>query len=340
SLGATDQQIEAAWRDCHVVGLAADVVLARDGKFSASDVAVSTGVDVDVVVAIWRLLGVSVPNVTAPLFSDFDARLTGRLVQFGPVGPNNELLRVLGSALARVAEASVAMYVQTVEPELSAPEVELVVWARDIAATTATALELGNAMGTIFSHHLRDAITRQRVAQTGVTEPSLFRLAVGFVDLVGFTPLSRKVPPSELLRVIGNFESRAFEIVTGYDGRVVKHIGDEIMFVALDARSGCLTARALTQAFAADDVEPRGGIAFGEVISRYGDYYGAVVNLASRLVDLAIPHEVLVDSPTTAAVSPPVAGEGDDLTFLPAGRRLLKGFDEPIEVYSVAGSVT
>jgi adenylate cyclase len=182
-------------------------------------------------------------------------------------------------------------------------------------------------MGIIFSHHMRDAIQRQRVAQAGVSERSLHRLAVGFVDLVGFTPLSIHTSPAQLLELVSGFELKAFDVASAHDGRIVKHIGDEVMFTALHARDGCAIARDLTSAFAAG-IEPRGGVCFGDVIARHGDYYGKVVNLASRLAELAIPGEVLVDADTAASASGPFA-------FRPAGHRLLKGFDDPIELFSL-----
>jgi adenylate cyclase len=130
-----------------------------------------------------------------------------------------------------------------------------------------------------------------------------------------------------LLELIGQFEGRAFEVAWTHRGRIVKHIGDEVMFVALDAVAGCAIARDLTAAFASD-IEPRGGLCFGDVISRHGDYYGPVVNLASRLADLAVPGEVLVDAETAGSA-------GDAFEFGGAGRRQLKGFDRPVEVYSL-----
>ena len=120
---------------------------------------------------------------------------------------------------------------------------------------------------------------------------------------------------------------KAFEVASAHDGRIVKHIGDEVMFIALRAADGCAIGRDITAAFGAG-IEPRGGVCFGEVIARYGDYYGKVVNLASRLADLAIPGEVLVDADTAAAAR-------DVFVFDPAGHRLLKGFDDPIEVFSL-----
>jgi adenylate cyclase len=76
-------------------------------------------------------------------------------------------------------------------------------------------------------------------------------------------------------------------------------------------------------------VRPRGALASGELLFRSGDYYGPIVNLAARLADLAVPHEVLV-TPEVAerAVAP-------ELRFEPAGKRMLKGFDTPATVLTV-----
>lgn len=332
SLGATDVQIETARREGSLARLPTDLVLGQGAGLSARDLALKAGVDVDVVMGLWRALGVTVRDESQPLFSERDARFTSLAVQLRPVGSQSgELFRVLGSSMARVAEAAVSLYVQTVEPTFNSPDVDVVVWAKELADTTAVALQLGDAMGTVFAHHLHDAINRQRVAQVEVSEKSLFRLAVGFVDLVGFTPLSQHAAPSELVSLIGEFEGRAYEVAAAHQGRIVKHIGDEVMFVALDAGAACAMARQLTTAFA-EGIEPRGGVAFGDVITRYGDYYGPVVNLASRLADLAIPKEVLVDAATATAGR-------DEFAFHPSGRRLLKGFDHAVEVFSLGAPV-
>src|SRR6185503_14102587 len=79
------------------------------------------------------------------------------------------------------------------------------------------------------------------------------------------------------------------------------------------------------------DVAPHAGLAFGAVMGRGGDYYGSVVNLASRIADIAVPNEILVTRELVDAAS-----VDDALTFDPAGRRQLKGFDEPIALWSLS----
>jgi class 3 adenylate cyclase len=226
----------------------------------------------------------------------------------------------------------VSVYVQTQDPSFDSPNSDILVWAKDQAAVSAAALRLGHSMGSGFAHHMRDAIDRQRAAQVNVTDRFLHRLSVGFVDLVGFTPLTLHTSPSSLLELVGSFEDRAFEVASAYHGRIVKHIGDEVMFVAPDATAGCSIARSITEVVDSN-IEPRGGVCFGDVIARHGDYYGPVVNMASRLADLAIPGEVLVDAETVRLAS-------GAFEFIPAGRRILKGFEEPLEVHSVGGALS
>ncbi len=173
----------------------------------------------DVVLSMWRTMGVVVPDEDLPMFSEDDAEFTSFLVQANPVGEHGgELLRVLGSSLARVAEAAVAVYVQTQEPPVDAAVPDVLACARDEAAVSIAALRFGDSMGSVFAHHMRDAIDRQRAAQAEVSDRSLHRLAVGFVDLVGFTPLSLHTSPTSLLELIGQFEGRGLRGGIGSPG--------------------------------------------------------------------------------------------------------------------------
>jgi adenylate cyclase len=116
-------------------------------------------------------------------------------------------------------------------------------------------------------------------------------------------------------------------VVATHDGRVVKLIGDEVMFVTRRAAAACEIALGLIESFAGDAaVTPRGAIAYGEMLVRGGDYYGPIVNLASRVAQTAVPSELLVTSAVASAAS------DSTITFEPAGKRMLKGFDEPVSL--------
>jgi adenylate cyclase len=153
---------------------------------------------------------------------------------------------------------------------------------------------------------------------------------VGFVDLVGFTALSQGLSPRTLARAVSEFEAVAGDLVTSGDGRVVKELGDGMMFVAADAGSACEIALGLLDALADHTVLPplRASLAAGEVIAREGDYFGPV--LASRVLGLAAPGELLVTLEARARVT------GDRYRFEAIGRWSIRGLAEPVELFRVA----
>jgi adenylate cyclase len=86
--------------------------------------------------------------------------------------------------------------------------------------------------------------------------------------------------------------------VNDHGGRVIKNIGDEVLFVADDVAAAAEVALLLTERGAdPDDDFPgvRAGLAHGEVVARLGDVLGPTVNIASRLTSVARPGTVLVD---------------------------------------------
>jgi adenylate cyclase len=120
---------------------------------------------------------------------------------------------------------------------------------------------------------------------------------VGFVDIAGFTSLSRGLTEADLSAFLESFESDASAIVAEHGGRVIKTVGDELMFVAdapaAVARIGLDLADRLSTLDDRPDLHI--GLAYGPVLHRLGDVYGTVVNLAARLAGLARPGSVLID---------------------------------------------
>jgi class 3 adenylate cyclase len=239
------------------------------------------------------------------------------------------LVRVIGAAVARVAEASVSMFLNDIEAHMLASggsELDLATSAYDLIDLIPA---LSGQFDSVLRRHVQQAVERTRVATIEHNERFLYRYAIGFVDLVGFTEVSRSMEPRTLAKFMRDFEGRAHDVVTAGDARIVKLIGDEVMFAATDADAACQAAGALMDGFGTDrdHVVPRAGIAFGEVLVRGGDYYGTIVNLASRLVDEAVPQELLVTQEVATAA------EGHH--FEPAGRRMVKGFEQPVTVLSL-----
>jgi adenylate cyclase len=121
-------------------------------------------------------------------------------------------------------------------------------------------------------------------------------LAVGFADLVGYTSRSRGMGGRELGAMIEDFESIAAEVIARHSGRVVKTVGDGVLFTAATAVDAVEIGLDLPDAWKTEERPPlRVGAAYGAVLTRLGDVYSPVVNLASRLTSLARPNSLLVD---------------------------------------------
>jgi adenylate cyclase len=328
--GVTLDQIVEAATTRNLTSAVADIRM-RGGDVSAADLAAEAGVPVEDVVDTYRLLGIAVHDADEPMFAEAEHRLIdllGGARAMMPEGMTEEILRAIGAGLTLVAETAVAAFVGSVEDVLAAGS------ARTRAEVTTASGDLGLELGTLLApllrHHLWAAVLRQRAAMRDAVDRRDSRLSIGFVDLVAFTATTETMRSAELLEFMRSFQSRTFDVVTRAGGRVVKHIGDEIMFASTDADAACDIALALIEEFDDADSPPRGGLAHGMVVARHGDFYGPVVNLAARLTDVAVPGEVLADAAVAAA------SRLDRFVFEPAGRRQLKGFTAPVAAVSVS----
>ena len=149
--------------------------------------------------------------------------------------------------------------------------------------------------------------------------------AVGFADLVSYTSLSRQMNEKTLAQMVQRFEHKCAEIISVGGGRLVKTIGDEVLFNAETPEAGAEISLALAKAFSEDDLLPaaRVSLVWGRVLSRLGDIYGPTVNLASRLTSLAEPGTVLTDASTAAALR-----NNENFVLIPHQPRNVRGFGE------------
>lgn len=124
--------------------------------------------------------------------------------------------------------------------------------------------------------------------------------AVGFADLVSYTSLSRRMNERTLAQLVQRFEAKSAEIISIGGGRLVKTIGDEVLYVAETPQAGAQIALSLSRELGNDELLPetRGAVVWGRLLSRLGDIYGPTVNLAARLTSLAEPGMVLTDANT------------------------------------------
>jgi len=330
--GITIEEMRAAVAERgSLTGLVGDRVVRPGARLTVAEAAQRSGNTVDEIQRIVQASGSPpVPDgVGAFTEADVDSFFVFRVAaeMFGWPA-TLQFTRVMGASLARIAEAAVSLFQVNVESRLvDASAGELALAQANLDATRGLD-GVSLVLDSLFRQQVEHAIERSRVARGGESLGTA-RFAVGFVDLVGFTPLSLELDAPGLAALVEDFEARAADVVVAHRGRVVKLIGDEIMFAAVDAATACEIALALVDEFRdTDGVTPRGGLGYGVVVTRGGDYYGPVVNVAARVAQLAVPDEILVTADVARAAGP-------SFCFEPAGRRMLKGFDGPVQLFVV-----
>jgi adenylate cyclase len=259
-------------------------LLVGEPELTADQVAEAAGVGREEARHLWQALGFPPVADDERIFSRADVEMLAtvrRIVARGAAGPEFvvQIARVIGQSLARVAEA------QSVQLRHAVSE-------RDLLASVEVVPDLERVLGYVWRRHLLAAVLRAAAADA----TSGTRLVVGFADLVGFTEIAQHLTGPELSDFVERFEAHAYERIPALGGRIVKTIGDEVMFAAVEARAAAAIALALVDVYAHDMQLPdvRVGLASGPTVTFEGDLFGPTVNLANRLVTLARPGTILV----------------------------------------------
>jgi adenylate cyclase len=248
---------------------------------------------------LWRALGFADVPDDDPAFTDADVAALGRLealIESGFVDPDTEasIARAMGQSLSRLADWQTDMLASALEALDPDPELT----DAGVRAALASAELLLPVM-----RELQDYIWRRHLAANAgrlfLTDPGRIdrrELAVGFADLVGYTTRSRGMGGRELGRMVEDFESLAADLIARHHGRVVKAVGDGVLYTCASPIDAVEIGLRLPVEWEAEDRPPlRVGAAFGPVLTRLGDVYSPVVNLASRLTTIARRSTVLVD---------------------------------------------
>ncbi|MGV9801911.1 adenylate/guanylate cyclase domain-containing protein [Mycobacterium sp. NPDC003449] len=327
---STEQMVDAERRD-RLFGLAGDALQATGPPVhSLTSAAAALGLPVADVERAWAALGLTVagPEVRALSQADVDglrtwAEMRALLGDEAATG----LLRVIGSGLARISEAESSM-IRTGSPEirvdLSGDELAT---AQAYRAAAAFIPRIGAMMDAFHRHHLMSTRTYfEHVVRDGSAN---VLCGIGFADLSGFTALTQMLTTAELTRLLNEFSAVTADVVHADGGRVVKFIGDAVMWVSSTPELLVKAAVDLVRHPRARQahVRVRAGLDFGTVLAISGDYFGNSVNLAARLVESAEPGQVLVSTAVRDALPDRPVVEQEALT--------LKGFDRPVPAFAL-----
>jgi adenylate cyclase len=282
-----------------------DLLLGGPRTMTRGEVHERTGLSPEHTARLWSALGFPATPDDVRGFAEADLEaleLSGRLLDTDTFDAAEELAvaRALGQGLGRLAEWQANLVRRTIVDAGQSDDPDAVVAAVETLVPTLERLQ-----SYVWRRHL--AVTAGRML-AGLADPEGAgaagnRTVVGFADIVGFTRLSRQMDETELRSLLERFETVCTEIVARRRGRIVKTLGDEILFVCDRVEDAVdIAFRLQEQVPDGDQVTLRVGMALGEVLPRYGDVYGPVVNIAARLTSEAHPGSVLVDEDLTEAL--------------------------------------
>ena len=155
-----------------------------------------------------------------------------------------------------------------------------------------------------------------------------------FTDIVGFTEYTALRGDEGALALL-SLQDRLVQEALPPNARVVKELGDGLLLWFQDPRAALDTTLRLQQRFEEESAQTdlplwvRIGMHWGCPTVRGDDLVGHDVNVASRVVDVAGPGEVLLSEATLTEI-----GDGlSDVTFEELGPVVMKGLPEPVRLY-------
>lgn len=302
----------------------------------------SLGLSFDLVSRVFALDGLAMPPPEAQIRED-DARVLEQLASsFEAFGRDERALmasaRYFGDNMRRIAESEIEFFrKEIIEPLLES------------GRTPREVVETGNQLSKILRpivqdtlvwlhrRHL-DALLMQllvEMAEASLQEAGVEMQAparppvIAFLDLSGFTRLTEESGDEVAAALATSLSEFAKNESVAYGGKVVKLLGDGVMFHFADASDAVQCALALVAKAPELGFPPaRVGAEVGPVVFRDGDYFGQTVNVAARITDHAGPREVLVSTAIVEAV-----GEAEDIAFTELEPVALKGVADLQQLY-------
>ena len=245
-------------------------------RYTRLQIAAMAGLPPESTRRLWRALGFPDVADDDPVFTDADVRaleLLSTLIDSGFVEPGTEasIARAMGQSLSRLAD-----------------------WQTDLLADALSRSGADTGRRTVPPEEVVAAARSLLPLLREVQDYVWRRHLVANADRL-LTPTAA-VDRRELGAMVEDFESTATEVIARHHGRVVKTVGDGVLYTAASAIDAVEIGLELPEAWQTGDRPPlRVGAAYGTVLTHLGDVYSPVVNLASRLTSLGRPGTLLVD---------------------------------------------
>jgi len=301
------------------------LLLGGDPELALRQVAERAGTSLELACRFWRAMGFADVSVDLVRFTDADVQALRGVAELidenddgkpsasapgGGLGAASvmELLRAQSYTMDRLVLWQFETVVADISQRLHLDDTSARLVALDHIDEMIDSLSA--QLTYVWRRHLASLIgrTNGEVAQRGREEagPDMYPLtrSLGFVDIVSFTQRAQTMGRRELSTMLEDFESKARDVVTSRGARVVKTIGDAVMYISddLTIAADVVTALVAELQSGPETMRVRASLVEGRVVSRSGDVFGPTVNLASRLVDTAEPGGICMDEPTARAL--------------------------------------
>ncbi len=215
----------------------------------------------------------------------------------------------------------------------------------EMAAGLALQEKYRSVLNAVADRTVAERLIENREALGG----ELRQVSMLFCDIRGFTSLTEKMPPHEVIELLNEHMTALTQVAYDHGGIVDKFVGDLIMVLfgapvplendalnAVHCAQSMLRVRRELNSRSRHPLEIGIGVASGSVVagcmgSEQRLSYtvlGHRVNLASRLCSIAQAHEILVDAETAQSLT-------GHVTTSPMPPMQLKGFSEPVAVHRV-----
>jgi adenylate cyclase len=312
-------------------------------QFTVADVSDRADVSEELIERFARAAGIVEPDLDDIILTEREMELvTFMAPAFDLLGEEAvlQLLRVAAAAISRIGDTTISTFSTGAGARATRDDESGLLLLEANLAAAEMLPQFGDLLTQMLTRYLGQEYRQMNeqslsVALSAGVDAS--QMAIGFADLVGSTSLADRGSLAELNSALDAFEQTAADTVRANDGRVVKFIGDEVMFRADSADAGCTIAVDLIETLRSDDLVPpvRVGLAFGDVLTRSGDFYGPTVNLAARLTKLAPMNGVVSTVATVDALSAP-----NEFVIGNLGAIAVTGLAEPVELANLSSSTT
>jgi len=322
--GFTPDEIE---RSITPIYLPAARAVGDDGtRLTAEEAVARSGLSLDLLMAFARAAGIPAlddPTARSQIAADVDVAVHAK--EFLDLGlPAEQVLAVTRVMAHGLSQAAEVMRQAALNAVLQPGASELQLAQSYGALVEVLAPKLGPMVHDLLLIQLRHSLETEAInasERAAGLLPGARDVGVAFADIVGFTRLGETLEPVDLEEVARQLADRARGVAEP-PVRLVKTIGDAVMFVSPDLEALVETMLALS------DEQLRIGIAYGPAVSRAGDWFGAPVNLASRVTAVARPGSVLVEQTARDQLA-----QRDAVQWSFAGQRHVKNVRDEIRLF-------